>query len=395
MQPEAINIYGGKLEAVSRYALVASIRMAALSGTLTFGRGGSRKELNFADGFVVGSSSNQLDDAIGTLLHAWGTITTESYRQLQLKSNQEKRMLFGEHLLAMAAIDRTTLANVLREQILWRVGELFTWPDGTYMFTPGEVTPKTERISYADLFGAAVRYSMGTDHLRFAQSMLLDVKPRPVRDSVFELIVLDEPELAALFDRLTGRISFRGLLGPSEPQRFWQNIFILRELGIIEFDMPPELTALRENKSFDDAQTSRPKPDPESAARALFLRASQRAFEKGKKGLLHRNFDDALRHFTVAITLAPDAGEYHAYRAWTRVQMGPRDTQALERALASLRKATQTAPHSADAAFFHGGVLWLLGQQGPATAEFERVVTLAPGHKAATLVLQRLSQPKI
>lgn len=389
MQPEAINLYGGKLEAVSRYALVASIRMAGLSGTLTFGRGASRKELNFADGFVVGSSSNQLDDAIGTLLHAWGTITTESYRQLQLKSNQEKRMLFGEHLLAMAAIDRTTLANVLHEQVLWRVGELFTWPDGNYMFTPGEVTPKTDRISYADLFGAAVRYSMGSDYLRFAQSMLIDVRPRPLRDSVYELIVLDEPELAALYDRLTGRISFRGLLGPSEPQRFWQNIFILRELGIIEFEMPAELTALRENKAVDK-HAAKVKADPESSGRALFLRAAQRAFEKGKKELLHRNLEDASRHFSVAITLAPDAGEYHAYQAWTRVQKGPRDTVALERALASLRKATQTAPHSSDAAFFHGGVLWLLGQQGAAAAEFERVVTLTPGHKAATLVLRRL-----
>jgi tetratricopeptide (TPR) repeat protein len=380
----SLNINGGKLEQISRYALLASIRLAHLSGSLTFSRGAVRKELHFSDGLVVGSSSNQTDDTIGELLYYWGLIDTETFRKLQLKDKSAK-LPFGHHLLSMGVIDRTSLHDSLREQVLWRVGDLFAWPEGSYMFTPGEVSGRIPALSIGETLGAAVRRTLGQDFLREAERSLLDQKPELVAGSPYEPIASEDPDLASLLDRITGRISFRGLQGPGDTQQFWRNVFILHELGCARFDMPAEISALRKNGPLEGRST-------DYEQRSLYLQAAHHAFSKGKKALIERNWDEAERGFQNALALAPDAGEYLAFLAWTRVQRSPQDKALLEKGLAMLRKASNSVPASADVAYFHAGVLWLLGMKTAAYGEFSRVLSLSPQHKEATLVLEKIRE---
>ena len=396
MSNDTINLLGGHLDKTSLNDVLAGLRLARLSGSLAVSQGAVTKEIWFADGGVVGSKSNQREDSIGALLHLWGTISTESYRKLQLKEGVDSRLRFGEHLISMSAIDKETLRHALRQQVLWRVGDLFSWSAGTYLFTPGEVPVQIPTLSTREVFTAAVRRSLGADYLRQAETQLLDVVPVAVRNPPYEPLVLEETDLAALLNRITGKISFRGLIDPIDPARFWLEIFVLRELGCIRFDAPPELEALRKGAghtpTFYSGFGGVAQSDSEDEQRSLFLRTAQASFLKGKKSLAKKEIEKAELEFKIAVTLNPEGGEYLGFLAWVRVLQHAKDRAVLENCLAMLRKAAHSIPGSADLAFFHASAHWLLGNHASALTEFERVLEIDPKHPEAALIAQRIAQ---
>jgi hypothetical protein len=279
--------------------------------------------------------------------------------------------------------------------VLWRVGEVFSWRDGTYLFTPGEVADHVLPITLTEVFATAIRRALGGDYLRLAGHSLLDATPRQIEDSPYELLILNEPPLIDLMNRITGRIAFRGLIGAHLPANFWGYVFILRELGCIEFTVPPEIEALRRaeirSTSTDDESTLGLSADDSPSRK---IHQALVAFRAGRKLLNARRWEQA--EFLHAVDLVPHGAEFLGHLAWVRVLQNPHDVDTITYGQAMLRKASRTLPGSIDLAFFHASVCWMAGHPSAAKAEYERILCLNPMHKEAGLALKKmvgLSQP--
>jgi hypothetical protein len=389
-----VRLEGGNFQETSLFVLLAAIQMARATGSLVCTRKDTAmvKEIYFSDGRIVGSRSNDDDELIARLLLRWRIIDEKTFQRYDGSSGAAGKvpgpnkagLKAGEHLIAWGMIDRVTLEQALRQQILLRIGEVFSWEEGAYLFSPGEVRPQMSPLSYADVCAEGVGVRYGSRFLGVNAARLLDQRPEPVRGSTFEMVVFDESELLNLYDRVTGRISFRGLLDPRIPERFWRHMFAMRELGCITFDVP---------ESGAEAASASAAAIP--AAPDLFTPSNLRgesdaAFRAGRRYLRGRQFAEAELAFFKAVVLKPDNGDLLAHLAWARVLQSSSDMGSLEANLTLMNQAVRMVPHSADAAFFEGGLLRLLGRNEEALQAFERVLRLAPEHSEARLVVESL-----
>ncbi len=392
-----VRLEGGRLEEVSLFALLAGVQMARATGALVCTRGDTVKEVFFSEGRIVGSRSNREDELIARLLLRWRIIDEKTFVRYDEKGRRNASLRAGEHLIAWGVIDRITLEQALRQQILLRIGELFAWNGGEYMFSPGEVTAQLSPLSYADICNEGVGVRYGSRYLGVAAALLLDQKPRPVPGSPFETVVFDESEMLSLYDRITGRINFRGLLDPRIPERFWRLVFAMRELGCISFDVPEGINIAAEKAGGVAApapgkQEPAPEPAQDAFRPGVLAEEYDAVFRSGKQFLRARQFLEAELAFFKAAVLRPDNGLAVGSLAWSRVLQAPADKHALEQNLGLMEQACRLAPDDADIAFYHAGLLRLLGRNDAALGEFRRVLRLEPGHQEARLVVDSLAR---
>ncbi len=394
MDEFAVRIEGGKLREDSLFPLFCAIRMSRAGGSLLCRRDNETKEFWFSHGWVVGSQSTEKDDWIGRLLLSWNVITPEIAQYMDEKKERGS-LRYGERLMALKAIDRATLEQALRKQVLMRVGEIFSWTEGDYVFSPGEVEPQIEPLSHADVFGAAIRRQYGERGLRKLSSLMLDKTPLPIPNTMFEAVVVEDAELNELFDRITGRIPFRGLQDQFDPLRFWQNVLVLQKLQCIEFDMPETLPEYGKPPEEDDGDVSLlEKAGIVSRDLAQMVELAKVAFHQGKLYLRKRQLTEAELAFFKASVLVPQNGDFLSHLAWTRVLQAPDDKRSLLDCADMLRHAVKMAPRSADALFFLAGTLRFLGENETAKHAFEKVLELKPDHHEARLIVETLRRGK-
>lgn len=384
-----IRLEGGKLYPNCLFQILPALWLTRATGVLVLRRGQVVKGIALRQGAIVGSQSNQTSDRLDRLLLAAGQIRLSVYQELQQRVRAKPELRPGELLVAMGAIDRTALEKALERQLLWRIGSLFTWSEGEYLFSPGEVRVHCPVVGYADVFAAGVRWRLGDRFLLELGTRLLDGVPQPVRRTLAEQYLACDGELLRFADRVTGRIAFRGIFDPFEPLRFWQLMFALRELGAVAFDLP-QFSATQSTQTSTQSAMLGDQTQIDFAVSASSKQPAEELFQKGRRFLLKRMLADAERCFLKASAMSPARGRYLGFLAWTRLLRAPRNGQVLEACLRLLYEACALAPASADVAFFKAGTLWLLRRGNKALAAFRQVLRINPHHPEASLILARL-----
>jgi curved DNA-binding protein CbpA len=110
----------------------------------------------------------------------------------------------------------------------------------------------------------------------------------------------------------------------------------------------------------------------------LFL--AEELFQKGSIMVKARKFADAIKMLTDAITANPDDAEFYAWRAAARFYAGADKRASYAEALKDVEAALQRNPKCAQACYFHGSMLKLLGDNAGALKLFKKTLEFNKDH---------------
>src|SRR5262249_38064644 len=111
------------------------------SGSLLLLHDETKKIVSFADGFPVAVRSNALGECLGQILLAQRLITEKVLAQSVSRMQREKRQQ-GQILIVMGPLSPFTLQRALQAQAETKLYEIFSWPDGKFMFKEGAEPPR-------------------------------------------------------------------------------------------------------------------------------------------------------------------------------------------------------------------------------------------------------------
>jgi DnaJ-domain-containing protein 1 len=110
------------------------------TGALLLTRDGTKKIVSFADGYPVSVKSNLLSECLGQILLQQRLISNEALQESIRRMKGEKRHQ-GQILVEMGVLSPYNLSRALVEQVEAKLFNIFSWPDGLYVFKEGEPTP--------------------------------------------------------------------------------------------------------------------------------------------------------------------------------------------------------------------------------------------------------------
>ena len=125
------------------------------TGSLLLMRESTKKIVSFVDGYPVSVRSNVLDECLGQILLQQRLISNEALQESLRRMNDEKRQQ-GQLLVEMGVLSPYNLSRALVEQLEAKLFEVFSWPDGQYMFKHGE-PPDGNQPQLAVQLGHAVQ----------------------------------------------------------------------------------------------------------------------------------------------------------------------------------------------------------------------------------------------
>lgn len=112
------------------------VHQNSFSGVLVLAQEDVKKSLVFEKGKLVAARSNVPGEILGAILVEDGKITSEALQQSIEKLKGKPPMLQGEALIHLGLIDHALLNEALQKQLLRRVYDVFTWPEGRYGLVP-------------------------------------------------------------------------------------------------------------------------------------------------------------------------------------------------------------------------------------------------------------------
>jgi DNA-binding response OmpR family regulator/tetratricopeptide (TPR) repeat protein len=116
------------------------------TGSLLLLHDTTKKIVVFVDGYPVLVRSNVLGETLGRILLEKRLITSEILAESVGRMQKEKRHQ-GEILVEMGALSPFNLERALVEQVEAKLFEVFSWPDGKFMFkTGGDAAAGTHRM---------------------------------------------------------------------------------------------------------------------------------------------------------------------------------------------------------------------------------------------------------
>jgi DNA-binding response OmpR family regulator len=107
------------------------------TGSLLLMRDTTKKIVSFVDGYPVSVRSNVLGECLGQILLQQRLISNEALQESLRRMKAEKRQQ-GEILVEMGVLSPYNLSRALVEQLEAKLFEVFSWPDGQYMFKEGQ-----------------------------------------------------------------------------------------------------------------------------------------------------------------------------------------------------------------------------------------------------------------
>ncbi len=264
----------------------------SFSGVLALANEEIKKSIVFENGRPVAARSNVKSEALGSLLVGKGLITSEQLSQsLEMLKGKEARHQ-GEALLTMGIIDYNALNDALREQLLIRLYEVFTWPEGRYALL-SEIPEDTVRVSVdltlseVSLRGLMEKYSASPE----AADLKLELKPVPVGGQSHDLSKF----------RFKGRemAFFRGINGVNDLAQIIEKsrmdegsaramILALKDLDLVDLgqrsdrapDSPPKRRSRRQTET---SQTPPPPPNSTGGIPEIMVEITRRLEASGKK----------------------------------------------------------------------------------------------------------------
>ncbi len=126
----------GTLEEVPFPSLLHHLHGMRATGVLEVQQGKKRKQLQLRDGHPVAIRSNLVNETLGHLLVASGTISWDVMHE-SLRRVRRGEGLQGRILMAMQMLDEADLARALRNQAEEKLFEIFCWRRGRFRFHRG------------------------------------------------------------------------------------------------------------------------------------------------------------------------------------------------------------------------------------------------------------------
>jgi DNA-binding response OmpR family regulator/tetratricopeptide (TPR) repeat protein len=115
------------------------------TGSLLLLRDTTKKIVMFVEGYPVSVRSNVLNETLGRILLEQHLITSEILAESVGRMQKERRHQ-GEILVEMGALSPFNLDRALVEQVEAKLFEVFSWPDGKFMFKAGSAAPGELRL---------------------------------------------------------------------------------------------------------------------------------------------------------------------------------------------------------------------------------------------------------
>ena len=126
--------------------ILIGIYSSKFTGTLGLTKKNVKKIISFTSGKPVSSRSNILKESLGAMLLDRGRITQEQLANFATATKEQDGVKIGEVMVAAKAISHLELEQLLKEQLLNRIGEVFFWQEGDYKIVEGKLAEK-ERVS--------------------------------------------------------------------------------------------------------------------------------------------------------------------------------------------------------------------------------------------------------
>ncbi|BCR03663.1 hypothetical protein DESUT3_07320 [Desulfuromonas versatilis] len=158
LKPFTLNLLFEKIEALTGTAPLATEQRPTIEGTLAetsfarllhnlytlreagllqLEREGVKKIVAIRDGYPIFIRSNVLGECLGQMLVRQNLITAEDCQQ-SLQRARESRRLQGTVLIEMGRLTPQQLHDALEHQMLEKLLEVFSWPQGRFRFEAGK-----------------------------------------------------------------------------------------------------------------------------------------------------------------------------------------------------------------------------------------------------------------
>ncbi len=138
--PPVENLSRGNLGVVELPLLLKDLALHETSGCLKLRAGKVKKILYLEDGAITFAVSNQLRETLGRHLLQSGKIDDQVY-SAGLEAMRTSHRKMGEHLVESGALSAGELADGVRQNVLEKVLEVFSWPDGDFQLVPPAPAP--------------------------------------------------------------------------------------------------------------------------------------------------------------------------------------------------------------------------------------------------------------
>ncbi|RMF46187.1 MAG: response regulator, partial [Deltaproteobacteria bacterium] len=145
----------GSLEETSFAQLLHNLYSLKSTGLLTLTRGTLKKVIYVRNGYPIFARSNLVRECLGQMLVDEGIISAEQCEE-SLQKVRETGRLQGTVLIDMGLLTPHRLQEVLKHQVVSKLLEIFSWPEGDYQFIQGRDFKKG--ITSIDLSPAAIIY---------------------------------------------------------------------------------------------------------------------------------------------------------------------------------------------------------------------------------------------
>jgi len=215
-------ILQGDLARVQLPDVLSFISMIRGTGKLTLRQNHLERCIHWKDGEIIFASSSSPEHSLGQFLLRNGKITPEQYEES--KRRVTANMRHGKVLVQMGAISPKDLWWGVKNQALEILYSLFSWKDGSFLFSAGLDDLANERIvlsiNTAGMIMEGIRRLDESARIREKVPSLdmLFVKV-PGAEPDFRELDMSDHEIA-VYNNIDGKRSVRELIGKSELTEF-------------------------------------------------------------------------------------------------------------------------------------------------------------------------------
>ncbi|MFN7947458.1 MAG: DnaJ domain-containing protein [Blastocatellia bacterium] len=145
----------GQLAALPFTELARRIHQRQLSGTLTLAQGAVKKIIQFTQGDVCGTASNQSQDSILSVLVSNGHLSQAQAGEIRQQVAAGRKL--SQVLLENSQLSREMLTSAQFDQVTIIFTSLCAWQEGSYSFEEGSPVENSSRLRVPDLLLGVAR----------------------------------------------------------------------------------------------------------------------------------------------------------------------------------------------------------------------------------------------